>query len=129
MIEGGGVALLLPEPGLRPVKQAHVATDLQLAIFSPDLGLVDLAVLGVEDGATLVALPSGGEILDDDEPDDRFVFLGARALGADLRLALLVVWLGQAHDLAEELAALVIDLDHGFDLAALLVDGAPPAER
>src|SRR5712691_11380448 len=75
------------EPGLRLVEHSEIAADLELAVFDPDLSLVDLAVFGIHDGAALVAISVQAQILDDDEPDDGFVLVGARALDADLRLA------------------------------------------
>ena len=99
------------------------------AVLAPDLGLVDLAVLGVQDGAALVAISAEPEILDDDEPDDGLVLVGALAFGACLRLALRVIRFGEADDLAEELAPLLIQLDFGRDPAALLIDGLPLADR
>src|SRR4029450_10525600 len=85
-------------------------------------------VLGIHDRAVLVAVAAGAEILDDHEPDDGLVLLGSGALGADFGLALRVVWLGETGDLAEQLAALLVDLHVGDDLAGLLVDRLPLAD-
>src|SRR5262249_15228822 len=85
-----------PHPGLRLVEHPQVSAHLELAVLRPHLGLVDLAVLGVQNGAVLVAVPARGEPPDDDEADDGLVFVGAIALDAHLRLALRVVRLGEA---------------------------------
>src|SRR5262245_51021401 len=115
------------EPRLGLVERTEVAADLELPVLAPDLGLVDLAVLGIQDGTALVAVSAEVEVLDDDEADDRLVLFGPLALGAGLRLSLRVVRLGEADDLAVELAALLVQLDLGGDLARLLVDCLPAA--
>src|SRR3989441_7129065 len=113
------------EPGLRLVEEAEIAANLQGSVLDPHLGLVDLAVFGIHDRAALVAISAQAEVFDDDEPDDGLVLVGARALGAHLRLALFVVRFGETGDLAEELAPLLVHLHLGPDLAALLVDRLP----
>src|SRR5215510_6936861 len=113
------------DPRLRLVEESEIAANLQLSVLDPHLGLVDLAVFGIHDRAALVAISAQAEVLDDDEPDDGLVLVGARALGANLRLALVVVRFGEGGDLAEELAPLLVHLHLGPDLAALLVDRLP----
>src|SRR4029450_8216849 len=83
------------DPGLRLVEGAEIAPHLELGRLGPHLGLVDLAVLGVCDRAVLVAVAAGAQVLDDHEAHDRLVLVRPRALGAGLRLALLVVRLGE----------------------------------
>src|SRR5262249_37707784 len=90
-------------PGLRLVEHADVAADLERALLGPDFGLVHLPVLRVGDGAALVAVTAGAQILDDDQADDRLVLVRPRTLRADLGLALRVVGLREADDLAEYL--------------------------
>src|SRR5262245_18456690 len=53
------------QPRLRFEEHAGVAANLQLAVFRPDLGLVDLAVGWIGDRAVLVALAARRETLDD----------------------------------------------------------------
>src|SRR5206468_5857030 len=113
------------DPGLCLVQGAEIPSNLELPVLDPHLRLVDLSVLRIQDGPALVAISARAEVADDDEPDDGLVLVGARALGARLRLALVVVGLGQTDDLAEELAALLVELHLGLDLAALVVDGVP----
>src|SRR4030095_8418166 len=115
--------------GVGAVEDAEVPAALQLAALLPDLGLVDLAVVRVEDGAALVAILVATHPLDDLEPDDRLVLVFAGARRALLRLALSVVGIGQADDLAVEFAALIVELDLRDDLAALLVDRLPLTRR
>src|SRR5262245_9450247 len=122
-------ALLRLGPGLRLVEGAQVPPDLELGAFGPDLRPVHFAVLGIQNGAALVVSAVGHQILDDDEAHDRLVLVRPLALGADLGLAFVVVGLGQADDLAVDLAALIVDLHLGLHLACLVVDGVPVAER
>src|SRR5262249_49601189 len=58
-----------------------------------------------------------------------FVFIGTRTRDANFWFALLIVPLGQGHDLAEQFAALLIDLHLGCDLAVVFVDRIPFAHR
>src|SRR5262249_19529226 len=122
-------SLLRPHPSLGAIEHADIAPDLERALFAPNFRLVNFAVFGIHDRAALEAVAVGAEILENDQSDDGLILVGARAPGADLRLALLVVRLGQSGDLAEEFAALVVKLHHRRDLAALFVDGIPPAGR
>jgi hypothetical protein len=79
--------LLRLEPRLGAIEHSEVTPHLELALFQPELGLVDFAVVGIQDGATLVAIATRAEILDDDETDDRLVLVLALTRGAGLRLA------------------------------------------
>src|SRR5262245_40091639 len=82
-----------PEPRLRPVERPEVAAHLELAVLDPDLRLVDLAVLGVQDGAARVAIAAHHKVPDDHEAEDGLVLVGPGALEANLRVAVLVVGL------------------------------------
>src|SRR6266571_4139766 len=117
------------KPCLCLVNRAEVPSNLEFPALDPHLRLVDLAVLRIQDDPALVAIPAQAEVLDDDEPDDGLVLVGARTLGARLRLTLVVVGLGEADDLAEELAALLVELHLGLRLAALIVNGVPFADQ
>src|SRR5262245_28687747 len=108
-------------PGPRAVEHAQIAADLELAVFNPDLCLVDLAVTRVQDRAVLVPIALRDEIPHDHEPDDRLVLVITRALSADLGMTLRVVWLGDARDPPVDLAAPFVDLDLRSRLAALLL--------
>src|SRR5215813_330282 len=116
------------DPRLGTIEHSEVASDLQLAVFHPELRLVDLAVLGIQNRAALVTIPARAQILDDDKPDDGLVLIFALTRRAGLRLALLVIRFAQAGDLGEDLPALIVHFDGGTDLAGLLVDGAPLAD-
>src|SRR5262245_7615341 len=115
-------------PRLGTIEHSEVAADLQLAAFHPELRLVDLAVLGIQNRAALVTIPTRAQILDDDKPDDGLVLIFALTRRAGLRLALLVIRFAQAGDLGEDLPALIVHFVGGTDLAGLLVDGAPLAD-
>jgi hypothetical protein len=88
------------DPGLRLVEKAEIATNLELAILHPEFGLIDLAVLRVQDGAAFVAIFAQREILDYDEADYGLVLV-AFAICASPRFPCLSVGLGS--DLAESL--------------------------
>src|SRR4029453_6938505 len=124
-MQQAGPRSLRLEPGLGLVEGPEVAAHLQPAVLGPEFRLVDLAVLRIHDRAALVAVSAPPDVADDDAPDDRLVLVGAGALGAHLRLAVLVGGLGETDDLPEELAVLLVELHLGDDLAALVVHGVP----
>jgi hypothetical protein len=86
----------LLRPRLGSVEKPEVAANFELPLFNPELCLVDLSVVWVQDRAALPVAAIGAQILDEDQPDDGLVLVAARALDAVLRLALRVDWLGQA---------------------------------
>src|SRR5215471_13825836 len=116
-------------PGLRLVEHGDRAADLELATLGPHLRLVDLSVLGIGDRPPLVPVATDSQVLNDHEAHDGFILVRPRALGTDLRFPLRIVGFGQPDDLAEDLAVLLVDLHVRHDLARLLVDRVPRADR
>jgi hypothetical protein len=88
---------------------------------------VHLAIVGIHDGPALVAIATGVEIPQDDEPDNGLVFVRPQTLRAGLRLALRIIRLGQPRDLAEELAALPLFSSTVFQVPVTVSAAAGPA--
>src|SRR5690606_6619967 len=117
-------------PDLRLADEGDAAGNLQLpaALDQLHLGLVDLALVRLEDGAAgVLAAALGLHAADDLHPGDRLALAVVLALVAG-RVGLAGV--DQLDDAALERAVGCLgDLDIGLGLAGLTIDGLPAADR